>query len=94
MIDPLENVLVDAQSYDVRRIAAIYADSLGMRWWTKAWFNGRDIGERSQEISRDMAVKFVQGTISKDDWLMRYFPKQMAACRKAVEQARNQILGY
>ena len=57
LIDPLDNLLIDAQNYDVRRIAAVYADNLGMRWWTKAWFNGRENGERSQEISRDMAVK-------------------------------------
>ena len=87
-------MLVDVQNYDVRRIAAIYADSLGLRWWTKAWFNGRENGERSQEISRDMAIKFVQGTISKDDWLMRYYPKQMSACQKAIEQARKLMLGY
>ena len=72
-------MLVDVQNYDVRRIAAIYADSLGLRWWTK--------------ISRDMAVKFVQGAISKDDWLMRYYPKQMSACQKAIEQARKLMLG-
>jgi hypothetical protein len=85
---------VTIDSYDVKRTASIYFDSEGKKAWTKAWFNGREKGEPSVEITRQLAIAFIQDTIKKDDWLARFFPKQMAVCQKAVEQTRQQLLGY
>lgn len=94
MIDPLEGMTVSIDSYDVQRTASIYFDSEGKRCWTKAWFNGREKGEPSIEITRQLAIAFIKDTISKDAWLSRFYPKQMSVCQKAVEQTRQQLLGY
>lgn len=93
LVDPLSNLQVSAQSYDLSRIASVYGDSSGQRWWTKAWFNGNDKGEPSVEISRQLAVSFIQDKITKDDWLSRYFPKQMNAIVTSIEKTRQQLLG-
>lgn len=93
MTDPLDTLQVDVQNYDIKRVASVYADNAGERWWTTAWFNGREKGEPSIEIPRRMAVSFIQNKISKDDWLARYFPKQMSSCYNAIEQARRHLLG-
>lgn len=92
--DPLMDMKVDAQSYDIERKASIFFDNAGTKAWTKAWFNGRENGEKSIEIPMAQAIKFHQDTIRLDEWLAYYYPKQMNACSKAVEQARRQILGY
>lgn len=94
LVDPLEHLqILDAQSYDVSRTAAVYADNTGHRWWTKAWFNGREKGEKAVEIPRAMAVKFVNDEIGKDAWLTRFYPKQMSVLSNAIAQTRQQLLG-
>lgn len=77
----------------MKRVASVYPDNAGERWWTKAWFNGREKGEPAIEISRKMAIAFINDSISKDDWLTRFFPKQMNSYYKAIEQTRRQLLG-
>lgn len=90
----MENLqLGDVQSYDVSRTASIYADNTGHRWWTKAWFNGREKGEKAIEIPRAMAIKFQNDEISKDAWLSRFYPKQMSVVTNAIAQTRQQLLG-
>ena len=37
--------------------------------------------------------KFINDEILLDDWLARFYPKQMNVCHKAIEQARKQLLG-
>lgn len=93
MEDPLQNLEIDIHSYDISREASIYFDTTGTRCWTKAWFNGREKGEKSIEITRQLAVKFINDEILLDDWLARFYPKQMNVCHKAIEQARKQLLG-
>lgn len=93
MIDPLENLQIDVQSYDLKRACSVYCDNAGEKWWTTAWFNGREKEEQSIEISRRLAIEFIQNRISKDDWLMRFYPKQMNSYFNAIEQARKQVLG-
>lgn len=41
-----------------------------------------------------MAIKLTQGEITQDAWLSRYFPKQMAAYRQAIEGAKKQFIDY
>lgn len=93
LADPLSNLQIGVESYDVGRIASVYPDSEGVRWWTKAWFGGREKGEPSVEISKKLAAAFINDQISKDSWLSRFFPKQMTAYYKAIEQTRSQLLG-
>ena len=93
MIDPLKDMTVSIDSYDVKKTASIYFDSEGKKCWTKAWFNGREKGEPSVAISRKLAIAFINDQISKDAWLTRFFPKQMVAYNKAIEQTRQQLLG-
>lgn len=93
MTDPLAGLQVDVQSYDVSRIASVYFDSEGNRCWTKAWFCGREKGEPAIEISRKQAIAFINDQISKDSWLSRFFPKQMNAYYKSIEQTRQQLVG-
>lgn len=92
--DPLADMAINVGSYDVEREASVYPDRAGLRWWTKAWFNGREKGEKSIEITRQQAIQFINDNISMDDWLSRFYPKQMTAYHKAIEQARQQILGF
>ena len=85
MVDPLTDLEIDVQSFDIPRLVTVYPDKAGMRWWTKAWFNNR-------EISRQVAVKFIQDLIDKDTMLEEYFPKQMEVYHHAIEQTKEQLL--
>ena len=77
---------------DIQRMVSVYPDKEGVRWWTKAWFNGRKKGERAIEITRAMAIKFIHDQAEKDEWLEEYFPKQMQVLHQALEQTREQVL--
>lgn len=44
LIDPLAELDIDIQSFDISRIVSVYPDRAGVRWWTKAWFNNREEG--------------------------------------------------
>lgn len=90
--DPLANLQIEVNSYDIPRKVTIYTDKPGQRWWTKAWFNGREQGEDAVPITRQNAIAFIRDEIKLDDWLSRFFPKQMAAIYKARENTRNQLL--
>ena len=92
-VDPLSDLEIEVQSYDIQRVASVYFDRSGTRCWTKAWFNGKEKGERAIEITIQLANKFVNDEISIDDWLSRFYPKQMTVYHKAIAQARNQLLG-
>lgn len=94
VVDPLADLQISVESYDVSRTASIYFDSEGNRCWTKAWFCGREKGEPAVEINRSLAIAFIKDQITKDQWLSRFFPTQMAAYNKAIEQTRRQLLGY
>lgn len=91
--DPLKDLEIDIQSYDVERTASVYYDSQGIRCWTKAWFNGREKGENAIEITRQLAMKFFNDEMSMDEWLSRFYPKQMTVYHKAISLARSQLLG-
>lgn len=93
LIDPLASLQIDVQSYDVERVASVYFDTEGNRCWTKAWFNDREKGEPAVEITRKQAIAFINDQISKDSWLTRFYPKQMNAYHKAIQQTRQQLLG-
>lgn len=71
---------------------SVYPDSVGLRWWTKAWFNGRQKGEPSVAIKQETAVSFMDDRISKDEMLEKYFPKQMEIYHNVMEQTREQII--
>lgn len=92
--DPLSDLSIHVESYDVKHEAYVYFDASGRRSWTKAWFNGRDRGENAIEVTRQQAIKFINDEISHDDWLTRFYPKQMTVYHKAIEQARQQLLGF
>lgn len=92
--DPLADMAINIGSFDVERETSVYPSTAGDRWWTTAWFNGREKRERSVEITRQQAIQFTNHLVDEDAWLSRYFPKQMTACRKAIESARQQILGF
>lgn len=51
MADPLKDMEIDIQSYDIDRTATVYFDRSGTRCWTKAWFNKREQGERAIDKS-------------------------------------------
>ena len=93
IIDPLAELNIDMQSFDIPRLVSVYPDRAGVRWWTKAWFNNREEGECSVEIELQQAILFIHDRIEKDAWLEEYFPKQMEVYHQAIEQTREQILG-
>ena len=45
LIDPLAELDIDIQSFDIPRIVSVHPDRAGVRWWTKAWFNNRRKGK-------------------------------------------------
>ena len=92
MIDPLADLDIEVQSFDIPRTVSVYPDQAGIRWWTKAWFNNRKEGEASVEISRELALLFIRDNIEKDEWLEEHFPKQMEIYHIAIEQTREQLL--
>ena len=61
-------------------------------WWTKAWFNGKKKGERVIEINRQLAMKFIQDNVAKDEWLEEFFPRQMEVPHAALAQTREQVI--
>ena len=61
-------------------------------WWTKAWFNGKKKGERAIEINRQLAIKFIQDNVAKDEWLEEFFPRQMEVLHAALAQTREQVI--
>lgn len=83
---------VDIQSFDIPRMVSVYPDRAGVRWWTKAWFNGKEEGEPSVEIEERMAVQFIHRQVDKDAWLEKHYPKQMEVYHNAIEQTKEQIL--
>ena len=92
IIDPLSELEIDIQSFDIPRLVTVYPDRGGIRWWTKAWFNNKEEGEASVEISRQVAIRFIQDEIEKDVMLEEYFPKQMEVYHHAIEQTREQLM--
>ena len=92
LIDPLAELEIDIQSFDIPRLVSVYPDISGIRWWTKAWFNNSETGEAAIEIDRQLAIKFINENIEKDEWLEQYFPKQMEVYHNAIEQTKEQIL--
>jgi len=92
IIDPLAAFDIDIQSFDIERTVSVYPDRDGIVWWTKAWFNGRKKGERAIEITRALAIQFIQDNIQKDEWLEEFFPKQMEVLHAALAQTREQVI--
>ena len=91
-MDPLADMDIVVQSFDIPRTVSVYPDQAGVRWWTKAWFNGRRDGEPSVEISRPDALLFIRDQVAKDEWLEEHFPEQMEVYHSAIRQTREQLL--
>ena len=68
LIDPLAELEIDVQSFDIPRLVSVYPDKSGIRWWTKAWFNNSEAGEAAIEIDRMLAIKFINDNVDKDEW--------------------------
>ena len=92
MVDPLTDLEIDVQSFDIPRLVTVYPDKAEIFLLSKAWFNNREEGEASVEISRQVAVKFIHDLIDKDTMLEEYFPKQMEVYHNAIEQTKEQLL--
>jgi len=92
IIDPLENLDIDVQSFDIQRLVAVYPDKAFLHWWVKSWFNNSETGEPSVEIDRQTAVRWINHLVGKDEMFGEYFPKQMEAYRNAIEQTKEQLL--
>ena len=84
-MDPLEDLDIVVQSFDIPRTVSVYPDQAGIRWWTKAWFNNRKDGEASVEISRQSAILFIRNQVEKDE-------AQMEVYHNAIEETRKQLL--
>lgn len=89
LIDPLAELDIDIQSFDISRIVSVYPDRAGVRWWTKAWFNNREEGEASVEIEREQAVRFIQDRIEKDAWLEEFSPSKWKCTTTPSNKRRN-----
>lgn len=93
MVDPLADLHIQVESFDVPREATVYGSNAGNLWWTKAWFNNNEKGEKAVYISREQAILFNNRRVDKDNWLSRYFPAQMANYKNAMFNTRRQLLG-
>lgn len=92
IVDPLADISFDMQSFDIPRLVTVYSDRAGVRWWTKAWFNNKEEGEISVEISRQTAIDFIQDNIDKEAMLEEFFPKQMEVYHSAIAQTKEQLM--
>ena len=93
MVDPLSQIQSGSlKKFDIKRVASVYFNTEGDRCWAKAWFNGHERGEPAKEISRQEAVKFISGKVSKDLFLSRHYPRQMGACRQSVESNLSRLM--
>jgi hypothetical protein len=92
LVDPLAELEIYVQSFDIPRMVSVYPDRSGIRWWIKAWFNNNERGEAAIEIERQVAIRFINDNSEKDEWLEEYYPKQMEVYHSAIEQTREQIL--
>ncbi|MCE9107411.1 hypothetical protein [Bacteroides pyogenes] len=92
MIDPLADLDIDVRSFDIQRLVTVYPDKSGIRWWTKAWFNGSEDGEAAVEIERECAIQFLLDRIDKERMLEEYYPKQMEVYHNAIEQTKENLL--
>ena len=71
----------------------VYPTRAGLGGGRQAWFNNKEEGEASVEINRQTAVGFIRDEIAKDAMLGEILhPKQMEACRHAIEQTREQLM--
>lgn len=92
-IDPLADLDIDIQTFDIARKIAVYPDRDGIQWWIKAWFNNRRIGEGAIPIDRMIAIEFIHDyEKGKDDWLEEYYPQQMQVYHQAIEQTKAQLI--
>ena len=66
--------------------------ALLIHWQNSILINGSEKGEAAIEIERELAIKFINENIEKDEWLEEYFPKQMEVYHNAIEQTREQLL--
>ena len=80
------------RSFDIQRLVTVYSDRSGIRWWTKAWFNGSEDGEAAVEIERECAIQFLLDQIDKERMLEEYYPKQMEVYYNAIEQTKENLL--
>ena len=46
----------------------------------------------NDEITRELAIKFIQDNIKKDEWLEEYYPQQMQILHAALAQTREQVI--
>ena len=92
IVDPLAELDIDIQSFDIPRLVSVYPDRAGIRWWTKCWFNNKEDGEPAIEIDQKLAILFLHDQIDKDEWLEEYYPKQMEMYHNAIEQTKEQLL--
>ena len=88
MVDPLTDLEIDVQSFDIPRLVTVYPDKAGMRWWTKAWFNNREEGEASVEISRQVAAKSIQDPNYKDKMRGEIFPQPTGEFHQAPNKTK------
>lgn len=89
IIDPLAELDIDIQSFDIPRAVTVYPDRAGIRWWTKAWFNNREEGEASVEIERTQAVDFIHDRIRKDACSKRSSPSRWRCTATPSNRQRN-----
>ena len=92
IIDPLADLDIDVRSFAIQRLVTVYPDRSGIRWWTKAWFNGSEDGEAAVEIERECAIQFLLDRIDKERMLEEYYPKQMEVYHSAIEQTKENLL--
>ncbi len=92
VIDPLAELDIDIQSFDIPRLVTVYPDRAGVRWWTKAWFNNREEGETSVEIERGRQYSSCGTTSRRTHELEEFFPRQMEVYHNAIEQTKEQLL--
>ena len=93
IVDPLENMSVSSQCYDVQRKSYITYSNGATMAWLNAFFNGKEHPDRVP-VTIEMAWDILNGDIPRDEWLNRFFPKQMAICQKAIEESRMRLLGF
>lgn len=91
-MDPLSDLSIDVQSFDIPRLVTVYPDNAQLRWWVKSWWNGSEDGEMAVEIEERVALEFLMRKLSKEHMLNEYYPKQVEMYKSAIAQAKETLL--
>lgn len=79
-------------------VVSVYPDRGANRWWTKSWFGNEKKGKRAVQITLMDAIEFINevvradSNLRKNEWLEKYYPKDMETLRNIYNQQKEMMM--